>query len=112
MANRRWFIIAAVLVTAVALGFLVLPELREEKAAQLERAADVAEKRGTIVGRIDHVDANEIAGWAYAWDDPGTPANVDIYLDGNFLATVTASANRPSFAPQDPQNPINFRAFA
>jgi hypothetical protein len=84
----------------------------EVKAAQLERSADIAEKRGTIVGRIDHVNATEIAGWAYAWDDPGTPVSVDVFTDGTLLTTTTASASRPSFAPQDPSNPINFRAFS
>jgi hypothetical protein len=84
----------------------------DKKAAQLERAQDVADKRGTIVGRIEGVSPKEIAGWAYAWDDPAQPANVAVFVDGVLVGTVLSDAPRTNFAPQDPDNPLNSRGWS
>ncbi len=81
------------------------------KARQVERANDVAEKRGSVLGQIVSVDATAITGWAYDWNDLATVANVDVYVDNKLVATVPASAQRPNFDPANPANPINTRAW-
>lgn len=73
----------------------------DQKAAQLERSQDVAEKRGTIIGRIERVNGTEIAGWAYAWDDVAAPIAVSVFVDGVLVGAVPATAPRPDLAAQD-----------
>jgi len=82
------------------------------KAAQLERSEDVARKRGTIVGRLETVDARAIAGWAYAWDEPGTDVWVEVHIDGRPFTLVHPEGARPAFVEADPTNPRARRAWA
>jgi hypothetical protein len=82
-----------------------------KKESQLAQADDVAGKRGTVLGAIVSVDKNAIQGWAYDWNDLATIVNVDVFMDGVFLATVPAGSARPQFDPATPSNPINARAW-
>jgi glycosyltransferase involved in cell wall biosynthesis len=45
-------------------------------------------------GYLDKVDCNEIAGWAWNMNRPGTPIYVDIYDDGILLAILKANEYR------------------
>jgi hypothetical protein len=46
-------------------------------------------------GELDEADAQRVAGWAVDHSTPGAHVEVQLYIDGNFVASRKADAARP-----------------
>jgi hypothetical protein len=49
----------------------------------------------TLRGELDEADAQQIAGWAVDHATPQAHVEVQLYIDGNFIASSMADAPRP-----------------
>jgi hypothetical protein len=52
-------------------------------------------------GALEHVDGRGARGWAVDLERPGEPVEVQLFLNGEFVAAATATAPRPDDAPGD-----------
>jgi hypothetical protein len=75
----------------------------EERSSLDASALEVQDRRGTLVGRLEHAGINTIRGFAYDWRDPATPLEVELYRDDVLLQVVSASGARGAFQLPNPE---------
>lgn len=80
-----------------------------ERALLDDEAERVSERRGTLVGTLEEVGRAGLSGFAYDYDDPAAVLEVDLFVDGFLVQTVTADLAR---AVQPPTAPAARRGFA
>jgi hypothetical protein len=69
-----------------------------------------AQAGGSLEGFHDIASCDAISGWAWDSNQPNSPISVDIYSDGNLLATVTANLFRQDLLNAGKGN--GFHAFS
>ena len=69
-------------------------DLLRIRAAIDARAGLPAASAGTLLGHLDEVRPDRIAGWAFAPADPGRPVTLLVELDGRAIGPVLAARHR------------------
>ena len=61
-------------------------------------------------GALEHVDGRGARGWAADLEQPGEPVEVQLFLNGEFVASATATEARPDDASSGPSGSVR-RSF-
>ena len=90
-------------------GTTALPFLEPHWAqAEALPAPAVAEDAGLVEGRLEVVSPELLSGWALDRRSPGQPAQVEIEVDGELVATVLANGYAQRFLAQVPDGRLGF----
>lgn len=61
-------------------------------------------------GALEHVDGRGASGWVVDLERPGVPVEVQLFLDGEFVASATATESRLDDAPSNTSGSVR-RSF-
>lgn len=60
--------------------------------------------RGNYNGVVDSINCDAIQGWAFDWNRPHVPADIDIYDGDKLIVKIKADLARPDLQGNDPNH--------